>query len=64
MADYIITLPNGDQFTIQTGTIDNTYDIPLVGQDAINYGDDFATAFTRLLTNFADETTNRWSACV
>ena len=56
MADYIITLPNGDQFTIQTGTIDNTYDIPLVGQDAINYGDDFATAVTRLLTNFADET--------
>lgn len=55
MADYIITLPNGDQFTIQSGTINNTYDIPLVGQDAINYGDDFATAFTRLLTNFADE---------
>lgn len=55
MADYIITLPNGNQFTIQSGTINNTYDIPLVGQDAINYGDDFATAFTRLLTNFADE---------
>jgi len=53
MADYIITLPNGSQITIQSGTIDNQYDIPLVGQDAINYGDDFATAFMRLLTNFA-----------
>lgn len=56
MADYIITLPNGNQFTIQSGTIDNTYDLPLVGQDAINYGDDFATAFMRLLVNFADTT--------
>ncbi len=56
MADYIITLPDGSQFTIQSGTIDNTYDIPLVGQDAINYGDDFATAFMRLLVNFADDT--------
>lgn len=56
MADYIITLPDGSQFTIQSGTINNTYDIPLVGQDAINYGDDFATAFTRLLVNFADNT--------
>lgn len=56
MADYIITLPDGTQHTIPTGTIDNEYDIPLVGQDAINYGDDFATAFMRLLVNFADDT--------
>jgi hypothetical protein len=56
MADYIITLPDGSQHTIPTGTIDNNYDIPLVGQDAINYGDDFATAFMRLLVNFADDT--------
>ena len=56
MADYIITLPDGSQFTIQSGTIDNQYDIPLVGQDAINYGDDFATAFMRLLVNFANTT--------
>lgn len=56
MADYIITFPDGSQFTIQSGTIDNQYDIPLVGQDAINYGDEFATAFTRLLVNFADTT--------
>lgn len=55
MADYIITFPNGDSHTIQSGTIDNTYDVPLVGQDAINYGDDFATAAIRLLSNFADE---------
>ena len=55
MADYIITFPNGNSHTIQSGTIDNSYDVPLVGQDAINYGDDFATAAIRLLSNFADE---------
>lgn len=54
MADYNITFPDGSPHTIQTGTIDNTYDIPLVGQDAINYGDDFATAYVRLLSNFAN----------
>jgi hypothetical protein len=54
MADYIITLPDGSTHTIQSGTINNKYDVPLVGQDAINYGDDFATGFMRLLTNFAN----------
>ena len=56
MADYNITFPNGDGHTVLTGTIDNTYDIPLVGQDAINYGDDFATAYIRLLSNYSNGT--------
>lgn len=54
MADYNVQFPDGTPLTIQTGTINNTYDIPLVGQDAINYGDDFATSYIRLLVNFAD----------
>ena len=53
MTDYNVQFPDGTPLVIQTGTINNTYDIPLVGQDAINYGDDFATAYIRLLSNFA-----------
>jgi len=54
MTDYNVQFPDGTPLVIQTGTINNTYDIPLVGQDAINYGDDFATAYIRLLSNFAN----------
>lgn len=54
MTDYNVQFPDGTPLTIQTGTINNTYDIPLVGQDAINYGDDFATAYIRLLANFSN----------
>ena len=54
MADYNITFPDGTPLLIQQGTINNTYDLPLTGQDAINYGDDFATAYIRLLSSFAN----------
>jgi hypothetical protein len=54
MADYNITFPDGTPLLIQQGTINNVYDLPLTGQDAINYGDDFATAYIRLLSSFAN----------
>ena len=50
---YNINKSNSDPVTIPTGAIDNQFDIPLIGQDAINYGDDLALAFVRLLENFA-----------
>lgn len=50
---YNINKSNSDPVTIPTGTIDNQFDIPLVGQDAVNWGDDLALAFVRLLENFA-----------
>jgi hypothetical protein len=51
---YNINKSNSDPVTIPTGAIDNQFDIPLIGQDAINYGDDLALAFVRLLENFAN----------
>ena len=56
MADYNINKSDGTPFTISTGTINNTFDIPFIGQDAINYGDDLAQANLRLLENFANTT--------
>lgn len=56
MANYNINKSDGTPFTINTGTINNTYDIPFIGQDAINYGDDLARANLRLLENFANVT--------
>jgi hypothetical protein len=53
---YNINKSNSDPVTIPTGAIDNQFDIPLIGQDAINYGDDLALAFVRLLENFANST--------
>ncbi len=53
---YNINKSNSDPVTIPTGAIDNQFDIPLIGQDAINYGDDLALAFVRLLENFANTT--------
>lgn len=54
MAAYIITLSDGvSTLTIPEGAIDNQTDIPLIGQNAITYGDDVATALIRLLENFA-----------
>ena len=57
MADYNITSSDGT-FTVnvQTGTINNQYDIPFIGQDAINYGDDLVAAQLRQLENFANTT--------
>jgi len=56
MANYNINKSDGTPFTINTGTINNTFDVPFVGQDAINYGDDLARANLRLLENFANVT--------
>ena len=56
MANYNINKSDGTPFTISTGTINNTFDIPFLGQDAINYGDDLARANLRLLENFANTT--------
>lgn len=53
---YNINKSNSDPVTIPTGAIDNQFDIPLIGQDAVNYGDDLALAFVRLLENFANST--------
>lgn len=53
---YNINKSNGTPVTVPTGAIDNQFDIPLIGQDAINYGDDLALAFVRLLENFASST--------
>jgi len=50
---YNINKSNSDPITIPSGAIDNQFDVPLIGQDAINYGDDLALAFVRLLENFA-----------
>ena len=55
MADYNINKSNGDAVTITTGAIDNSFDIPFLGQDSINYGDDLATAMLRQLENFAND---------
>jgi hypothetical protein len=57
MADYNVTSSDGT-FTVnvQTGTINNNYDIPFIGQDAINYGDDLVAAQLRQLENFANTT--------
>ena len=62
MADYNINKSNGASVTIPTGAIDNTFDIPLIGQDAINYGDDLATAQLRQLENFANTTAPSFGA--
>ena len=55
MADYNVTSSDGT-FTVnvQTGTINNNYDIPFIGQDAINYGDDLVAAQLRQLENFSN----------
>ena len=55
MADYNVQSSDGT-FTVnvQTGTINNTFDIPFIGQDAINYGDDLVAAQLRLLENFSN----------
>lgn len=50
---YSITLSDGTVVNIGDGVILNTYSVPLVGQNAPNYGDDVATAFMRSLENFA-----------
>ena len=50
---YNINKSNSDPVTIPSSAIDNQFDIPLVGPDAINWGDDIALAFVRLLENFA-----------
>jgi len=57
MADYNVTSSDGT-FTVnvQTGTINNQYDIPFIGQDAINYGDDFVSGQLRQLENFSNTT--------
>jgi len=62
MADYNINKSNGDAVTISTGTIDNSFDIPFLGQDSINYGDDLATAMLRQLENFANDTAPSFGA--
>jgi hypothetical protein len=56
MPAYNINKSNGDPVTIAEGAIDTQFDIPLVGQNATNYGDDVATAMVRLLENFAAAT--------
>ncbi len=55
MADYNVTSSDGT-FTVnvQTGTINNSLDIPFIGQDAINYGDDLVAAQLRQLENFSN----------
>lgn len=54
MANYIITRSDGvSTITVTEATINNDTDVPLVGQNAVAYGDDWATAFVRLLENFA-----------
>jgi hypothetical protein len=54
MPAYNINKSNGTPVTIPEGAIDTQFDIPLVGQNATNYGDDVAQAFLRLLENFAN----------
>ena len=54
MANYNINKSDGTPVVITTGSIDNSFDIPFIGQDSINYGDDLATANLRLLENFAN----------
>lgn len=56
MVDYNVNFSDGTPHTVPTGAIDNTYDIPLIGQDAVNYGDDLVTAQLRQLENFANNT--------
>jgi len=56
MANYNINKSDGTPVVITTGAIDNSFDIPFLGQDSINYGDDLATAQLRLLENFANST--------
>jgi hypothetical protein len=56
MPAYNINKSNGTPVTIPEGAIDTQFDIPLVGQNATNYGDDVAQAFLRLLENFANTT--------
>lgn len=53
MANYNINKSDGTAVTIPTGAIDNQFDIPMIGQDAVTYGDDLALAQLRLLENFA-----------
>lgn len=53
MANYNINKSDGTSVTIPTGAIDNQFDIPMIGQDAVNYGDDLAQAQLRILENFA-----------
>jgi hypothetical protein len=53
MPAYNINKSNGTPVSVAEGAIDTQFDIPLVGQNATNYGDDVALAFVRLLENFA-----------
>ena len=62
MADYNINKSDGTAVVVPTGGISNQFDIPLLGQDAINYGDDLATAQLRQLENFANSTAPSFGA--
>jgi len=62
MADYNINKSDGTAHVVPTGTIDNTFDIPLLGQDAINYGDDLAKGQLRQLENFANDSAPSFGA--
>jgi len=62
MADYNINKSNGAAVTITTGGIDNQFDIPFLGQDSINYGDDLAVGQLRQLENFANNTAPSFGA--
>lgn len=62
MTDYNINKSNGAAVVVPTGGIDNQFDIPLLGQDAINYGDDLATGQLHLLENFANSTAPSFGA--
>ena len=53
---YSITLSDGTPITVDDGLILNTYSVPIIGQNAPNYGDDVAIAHLRQLENFAAST--------
>ncbi len=53
MANYNINKSDGTAITVPTGAVDNQFDIPMIGQDTVSYGDDLAQSLLRMLEHFA-----------
>ena len=50
---YTITSSTGIGYTVEDGTINNTFSLKLVGKNVTNYGQVFAENSLRHLENFA-----------
>lgn len=53
---YSITNSSGTTYTVTDGTINNTFDIDLIGRGYVGYGTALNTNFLRMLENFASGT--------